>query len=225
MAYVLVTDTDLTSVANEIRSKTGQTGQLAFPSGYVTAIRSMQKGTPKAAATYNPSNVDRTIAAGTYLEGAQTIKAVTSSNLSAGNIKAGVTVGVSGLSNVTGTFTNDANASAGNILSGKTAYVNGVKLTGSYNTSGHVSQQSYTEVRSSISMPAMSPGTSTVVTTITIPNDENWYITSAAFSSGYLATLYLNITGTTLTVLAVNDTQATIASDIISVQIEYRKVL
>ena len=130
MAYVLVTDTDLTSVANEIRSKTGSSAQLAFPAGYVAAIRDMQKGTPKAAATYNPSSSDQVIAAGYYLEGAQTIKKVTASNLSAANVKAGVTVSVSGLSSVSGTFTNDANASAGTILSGYTAYVNGSKITG-----------------------------------------------------------------------------------------------
>ena len=130
MAYVLVTDTDLTSVANEIRSKTGSSAQLAFPAGYVAAIQGMQKGTPKAAATYNPSSSDQVIAAGYYLEGAQTIKKVTASNLSAANVKAGVTVSVSGLSSVSGTFTNDANASAGTILSGYTAYVNGSKITG-----------------------------------------------------------------------------------------------
>ena len=131
MAYYLSTDTDLKAVADEIRSKTGGTDDLTFPTGFVSAIQSMQKGTPKAAETFNPSNVDRTIAAGTYLEGDQTIKKVTATNLSAGNVKAGVTVSVSGLSSVAGTFTSDANASAGHILSGKTAYVNGSKVTGS----------------------------------------------------------------------------------------------
>jgi hypothetical protein len=131
MAYYLTTDTDLKAVADEIRSKTGGTDDLTFPTGFVSAIQSMQKGTPKAAETFNPSNVDRTIAAGTYLEGDQTIKKVTATNLSAGNVKAGVTVSVSGLSSVAGTFTSDANASAGHILSGKTAYVNGSKVTGS----------------------------------------------------------------------------------------------
>lgn len=130
MAYVLVTDSDLASIANEIRSKTGSSAQLAFPSGFVTAIRGMQKGTPKAAATYNPSSSDQVIAAGYYLEGAQTFKKVTASNLSAGNIRAGVTVSVSGIGSVAGSFTSDANASAGHILSGMTAYVNSSKITG-----------------------------------------------------------------------------------------------
>lgn len=48
--------------------------------------------TTKAAATYNTSSSDQTIASGTYLTGTQTIKAVTYSGLSAGNIADGVTV-------------------------------------------------------------------------------------------------------------------------------------
>ena len=46
----------------------------------------------KAAATYTPSNTSQTIAAQQYLSGAQTIEAVVCSNLSASNIKSGVTV-------------------------------------------------------------------------------------------------------------------------------------
>ncbi len=48
--------------------------------------------TTKAAATYHPSTTDQTVSASTYLTGAQTIKAVTYSGLSASNIIAGVTV-------------------------------------------------------------------------------------------------------------------------------------
>ncbi len=46
-------------------------------------------------------------------------------NLSAENIKVGVTI-----LGVTGTFTADADATAADIANGKTAYVNGVKITG-----------------------------------------------------------------------------------------------
>jgi len=48
--------------------------------------------TTKAAATYHPSTSDQSVAASTYLTGAQTIKAVTYSGLSASNIVSGVTV-------------------------------------------------------------------------------------------------------------------------------------
>ena len=51
--------------------------------------------TTKAAATYTPGTSDQTIAAGTYLTGAQTISG--DSDLQAGNIKSGVTIfGVAG---------------------------------------------------------------------------------------------------------------------------------
>ena len=72
--------------------------------------------------------------------GKTTITAVSQTNLSAGNIKAGVTVTVKGGSNniynVAGTFTSDANATAGQILKDKTAYVNGSKVTGTMPNNG-----------------------------------------------------------------------------------------
>lgn len=161
MADYLTNDTDLQSVANAIRTKTGTTGSLTYPSGFASAISGIASDcnatagdiktgktalvgntiitgnmSGKAAATYNTSSSDQTIAGGQYLSGAQTIKAVTTSNISAGNIKAGVNVKVGDansagrISNVTGTFTNDGTAAAGDILSGKIAYVNGNKITG-----------------------------------------------------------------------------------------------
>ena len=48
----------------------------------------------KAAATYTPTGNAQTIAAQQYLSGAQTIEAVVCANLSAENIKSGVTVKV-----------------------------------------------------------------------------------------------------------------------------------
>ena len=48
----------------------------------------------KAAASYNPSGSDQTINANQFLAGAQTIKAVTTSNLNAAYIADGVTVKV-----------------------------------------------------------------------------------------------------------------------------------
>lgn len=46
----------------------------------------------KAAATYTPSGSSQQVAAGQYLSGAQTIEAVVCKNLTAANIKSGVTV-------------------------------------------------------------------------------------------------------------------------------------
>lgn len=48
----------------------------------------------KEATTYHPSSSAQTIASGTYLTGAQTINAVTTTNLTADNIKSGVVVQV-----------------------------------------------------------------------------------------------------------------------------------
>ena len=50
--------------------------------------------TTKAATTYHPSTTAQSISSGTYLTGAQTIAAVTTSNLSASNIVSGVTIKV-----------------------------------------------------------------------------------------------------------------------------------
>ena len=74
--------------------------------------------------TITPSASKQTISTNKkYMTGDIVVNAV--SNLSAANIKTGVTVG-----GVAGTFTSDATATAAQILSGKTAYVNGQKVTG-----------------------------------------------------------------------------------------------
>ncbi|MBO4649167.1 MAG: hypothetical protein J5806_13525 [Lentisphaeria bacterium] len=105
---------------------------LSGKTAYVNGSKITGSITSKAAATYTPTTNDQTIAAGQYLSGAQTVKG--DPNLTAGNIKSGVTVfGVTG-SHSGGTDTSDADAGAGDILSDKTAYVNGSKITGTIQT-------------------------------------------------------------------------------------------
>ena len=66
--------------------------------------------TTQAATTYHPSTTDQNIASGKYLTGAQTIKAVTTTNLTAANIKKDVVVKVGDstdddcVTSVTGTY-------------------------------------------------------------------------------------------------------------------------
>ncbi len=99
--------------------------------------------TTKAATTYNTSSSDQTIASGTYLTGTQTIKAVTTSGISAANIKDGTTIKVGDANDddritaVTGTFTDAATvssgqtaAAAGQLLSGYSAWVDGAEVKG-----------------------------------------------------------------------------------------------
>lgn len=75
--------------------------------------------TTKGATTYYPGTSDQTISASQYLTGTQTIKAVSQTNLEAGNIKSGTTISISnGQSNiwsVTGTYTGGG---ASNIVQG-----------------------------------------------------------------------------------------------------------
>ena len=86
--------------------------------------------TTKAAATYNVSSSDQTIASGTYLTGTQTIRGVTVSGLSAGNIASGVTVKIGDsadddrITSVTGTlafqtiYSGSSNPSSGTGVNG-----------------------------------------------------------------------------------------------------------
>lgn len=94
----------------------------------------------KAAATYYPSTSDQTIAANQYLSGAQTIKAVTTTNLTAANVKYGVTVEVGDstdsdrVATATGTFTatpSGKNAlTAASLRSGYSGFINGNQVDG-----------------------------------------------------------------------------------------------
>lgn len=94
----------------------------------------------KTAATYYPSSSDQTIASGQYLSGTQTIKAVTTTNITAANIKYGVTAEVGDASDsdrvtaVTGTFTatptGKTAVTAAAMRSGYSGFINGQQVDG-----------------------------------------------------------------------------------------------
>ena len=67
---------------------------LSGKKGYVNGDLVTGNISSKSAASYNPSTSDQTIAASQYLSGAQTINAVTVTNLTSANIASGVTVKV-----------------------------------------------------------------------------------------------------------------------------------
>lgn len=129
------------TVNNQNKTVTPSTSQqtITADSGYdgLGTITINAISPTKAAATYNVSSSNQTISANQWLSGAQTIRGVTTSGISAANIKAGtiVTVGdsanASRITSVTGTFTSDANATAADIVLGKSGYVNGSKIDGS----------------------------------------------------------------------------------------------
>ena len=67
---------------------------LSGKQGYVNGSLITGSITSKSAATITPSNSAQTINSGQYLSGNQTIEAVVCANLTAANIKSGVTVKV-----------------------------------------------------------------------------------------------------------------------------------
>lgn len=109
-------------------------GSYTIPKGYHDGTGKItQNLNTKGAATYYVTASDQTIAANQYLTGAQTIKKITQTNLTAENIKPGVTVNVnngnSNVFSVTGNMpskaaatyyatTSDQTIAAGQYLSG-----------------------------------------------------------------------------------------------------------
>lgn len=98
------------------------------------------------AAVINVSSSVQTIQSGKYLAGAQTIRAVETSNVQAAKIKCGVRVRVGDVDNigrirdVTGTFTDSSTVSSGQtaaaaaqIWAGYSAWVDGAEVQGTFN--------------------------------------------------------------------------------------------
>ena len=114
-----------------INTSTGVVTSGVATAGYLdsSADKTLQL-TTKSAATITPSTANKTIAAGQYLIGIQTIQG--DSNLIPENIASGVSIfGVTGIhEGNTGIDTSDATATANDIAGDKTAYVKGQKITG-----------------------------------------------------------------------------------------------
>lgn len=175
----------------------------------------------KAAATYNTSTSDQTIAAGQYLSGAQTIKAVKTSGISAANIKTGVTVKVGDandddrITSASGTFSaastvssGQTAAGAGQLLSGYSAFIDGAELKGTMASNGATSGTISTKA-GTVTIPAGY----TTGGTVSISSTEQAKIISGNIKSGVSI---LGVSGATNVVDTTISTDAATASKILS---------
>ena len=177
---------DSTGIVTGSVSKTGTTTSTSTAAGWIPNSTSGTSGTAtisgsntlqlttKAAATYNTSTSDQKVDKYRWLTGDQTIKAVTTSNIDAANIKYNVNVKVGDansagrIKNVTGTFTSvvstgQEKATSFQIASGYSAFVDGAEVTGGLNAIS----------ASSISID--SEGAETAIKTVT-PSTSDQYI-------------------------------------------------
>ena len=167
-----VADGSVTLATPTINSSTGLvTSSATVTEGYVDAAtpsKTLQL-TTKASTTYNVNTSEQTIAAGTYLTGKQTIRAVATSGIEAANIKDGatITVGDTGsatrIKNVTGTFTD-----ASTVSSGQTA------ATAAQIRSGYSAWVDGGEVKGSLGNTSVTQGTTTVSSTTANRGTASW---------------------------------------------------
>lgn len=162
--------------------------------------------TTQAAQTLHPSTSDQTIASGRYLTGAQTIKAVTLSNLTADNIKSGVTVKVGDstdddcVASVTGTYEGGGSAKNIQINSGADSVrTNGysatditltVAKTGIYNVSWTAWRSSSSGTMGTNLHRNNSAGTNQQTWTNTY--GQHITLTNQSYNAGDTLTLYAN---------------------------------
>lgn len=132
MADYLTTDTELTSIANAIRTKGGTSASLEYPTDFVTAIGNIQTGTDDSDATLN-SNGQLLNGVTAYSKGTKytgNIPSKSSSDLTASVLTVTAPSGYYA-SNATKTLA-DSNLVAGNIKNGTTIF----GVTGTYSGGG-----------------------------------------------------------------------------------------
>ena len=126
MADYLVKGESLTDLADKIRTKTGDSAALTFPSDFEDAIDDM-------VVPSGNQDITTTDEYDVSAKATARISAAERGKIIAENIKKDVTLlGVTG--SYEGTDTSDATATSGDILASKTAYAGGVKITGSIPT-------------------------------------------------------------------------------------------
>lgn len=112
----LIYGASLKKMANAIRKVNGKTDTYT-PSQMISEILKMQS----PSGTINITTTAKTeVSSYEYAQ-------IQDNNLTANNIKAGVTI-----LGISGSYTSDATATASDIKSGKTAYINGAKVTGTH---------------------------------------------------------------------------------------------
>ena len=168
--------------------------------------------TTQAAQTIHPSTSDQTITSGKYLTGTQTIKAVTLSNLTAANIKSGVTVKVGDstdddcVTSVTGTYSGGGSGKNAQIATGVyrvagTSYVDtGISLTVSKSGTYDVYWTGYRTATSGTNGSWLSKngnyvGSAQTTFDGTYPNFQNVHLSNISLSADDVLGIYARTRG------------------------------
>ena len=138
-------DSDLTTVANAIRAKTGGASQLAFPSGFVSGIGSIPTGTPRTSADLTASGDTVTAPAGNYASSASKSVAAGSVSVDEVIIESDPTISVDSSGLITASYSDTGEATA-SVTPGYVSSAN----SGTYSVSGSSTRQLATQAAQTI---------------------------------------------------------------------------